>query len=100
MSMVDEQSEFSRKIGVLIIVAHELGFEVTLGHALRCEECHTGKPHSLHKRKLAVDLNLFIGGKYLTDTEDHRPLGELWEQMGGTWGGRWGDGNHYSWGEG
>jgi hypothetical protein len=35
---------------------------------------------------------------YLTDTESHRELGEWWEQQGPgcCWGGRFGDGNHYS----
>jgi len=50
-------------------------------------------------KRLAIDLNLFKDGEYLTDTEDHRFLGEFWESLGGTWGGRWDDGNHYSWGE-
>ena len=43
-----------------------------------------------------IDLNLFRGGKMLTTTEDHRPLGEWWESHGGAWGGRFADGNHYS----
>jgi hypothetical protein len=32
----------------------------------------------------------------LESTEAHTPLGEQWEKMGGTWGGRFNDGNHYS----
>ena len=28
-------------------------------------------------------------------TEDHEPLGEWWESIGGVWGGRFNDGNHY-----
>ena len=42
------------------------------------------------KRRLAVDFNLFKGGKYLTATEDHQPLGEYWESIGSAWDGRWG----------
>lgn len=51
---------------------------------------------SNHYNKLAIDLNLFKNGKYLDKTEDHRELGEYWESIGGAWGGRFGDGNHYS----
>lgn len=51
---------------------------------------------SLHEIGLAVDLNLFKDGRYLASTEDHRPLGEYWESIGGTWGGHFNDGNHYS----
>jgi hypothetical protein len=53
---------------------------------------------SLHRIRLAVDLNLFKDGKYLKDTDDHQELGEYWESIGGFWGGRFrnADGNHYS----
>lgn len=52
---------------------------------------------SLHEQKLAVDLDLFDSrGRYVGTTEAHRPLGEFWESIGGTWGGHFGDGNHYS----
>ncbi|EIH4172001.1 M15 family metallopeptidase, partial [Escherichia coli] len=48
--------------------------------------------------RLAVDFNLFINGKYQADTDAYRPLGEYWESIGGTWGGRFSraDGNHFS----
>ena len=56
--------------------------------------------------KLAIDLDLFKDGEgfemgckvYLTKTEDHRKLGEFWESLHPLcrWGGRFGDGNHYS----
>jgi len=55
-----------------------------------------GIVHSIHQDQLAVDFNLFKDGKYLDKTIDHKPLGEFWESIGGTWGGRFGDGNHYS----
>ena len=80
----------------LILWAYSEGYEVTLGHTLRCQDCPVGKSNSLHKEKLAIDLNLFKDGRYLSATEDHKPLGEFWESLGGTWGGRFNDGNHYS----
>jgi hypothetical protein len=54
---------------------------------------------SFHYMRLAIDLNLFWKGTYLTETADYEVLGEYWESLGGTWGGRFDDGNHFSWGE-
>lgn len=51
---------------------------------------------SLHELGLAIDFNLFRNDIYLETTDDHRPMGEFWETIGGSWGGRFGDGNHYS----
>jgi hypothetical protein len=43
-----------------------------------------------------VDFNLFRDGQWLSKSDDHKFLGEYWESIGGSWGGRFGDGNHYS----
>lgn len=51
---------------------------------------------SLHGDRLAIDLNLFVNYEFQTDPERYRPLGEYWESLGGTWGGRFGDANHFS----
>lgn len=100
----DVQREFARLVPRLIDKAHEMGFAVTLGDAHRSpqEAKRLGFEQSNHTRCLAIDLNLFAleGGEwvYLTDTDDHRPLGEWWEQQHprARWGGAFGDGNHYS----
>lgn len=77
----------------LILFAYESGYELTFGDAW----AHEGhKPNSNHYIRLAIDLNLFKNGKWLTRTEDHLSLGEYWESIGGCWGGRFDDGNHYS----
>jgi hypothetical protein len=54
--------------------------------------------NSLHYDGLAMDIDLFKDGKYLTSTEDHRRFGEFWERLDKDccWGGRFNDGNHYS----
>ena len=93
-----KQERFSRYVVLLLIRAHELGLEVRLGHALRCRDCGVGRKTSLHKSKLAIDLNLTKDGIYLTSTKDHRELGEFWESISDdcSWGGRFSDGNHYS----
>lgn len=85
-------------IARLILYAHSIGYAVTLGDARRSpqEAIRRGFPRSLHVQGLAVDLNLFKDGAYLSSTEAHRPLGLWWEEEGGTWGGHFGDGNHYS----
>ena len=56
---------------------------------------------SMHKQRLARDYNLFINGEYQTTTEAWREIGEHWEGMHElcSWGGRFGDGNHLSFGE-
>lgn len=55
-----------------------------------------GHPKSGHKQRLAIDLILEKDGVMLTETKDHEPFGVYWESLGGTWGGRFKDGNHYS----
>ena len=97
-SLRKRQSEFARAIGLLIIYAYQLGYELTFGDAW----AKTGhKKGSWHYKRLAFDLNAFKKGKFQRTTKAHRPLGEFWESLGGTWGGRFThkDGNHYSWGE-
>ena len=98
-----KQRRFVIMLAGLIERAYSLGFEMTLGEAYRTpEQCAinaangSGIANSLHKDRLAIDINLFLGGKWLDRTEDHEPLGIWWESMGGTWGGRFKDGNHYS----
>lgn len=104
MTLREKQSMFALMIAELIQWAHAEGYEVTLGDAFRDprvfgymgESQGYGRAKSCHKLRLALDLNLFKDGQYLTATKDHQPLGEKWESMGGSWGGRFNDGNHYS----
>lgn len=83
-------------IALLVLHAEQLGFQLTYGDAFRDPRVQHGHKNSLHRKRLAVDFNLFLDGTWLTRTEDHLPLGEYWESIGGTWGGRFEDGNHYS----
>lgn len=110
MTLGKKQRKFTRMIAHLIEYAYANGYELTFGDAYRDPRLHGdigvkksySSANSLHKSRLAVDFNLFKNGQYLTTTEAHRPLGEYWESIGGTWGGRFGenggtaDGNHYS----
>jgi hypothetical protein len=90
------QVRFVQMVGLLIAKADALGYELTLGDAYRDPRVSYGHQRSLHKQRLAIDLNLFQHGVFQEGTEAHRPLGEWWESVGGTWGGRFKDGNHYS----
>lgn len=93
MTLGQKQRLFTRKLGLLFAYAYEMGYELSMGDAW----AKTGhRKGSLHYLRLAQDLNLFKDGRYLRSTESHRPLGEFWESIGGTWGGRFNDGNHYS----
>jgi len=97
MSLRKTQSEFAHVMASFILQVFEMGYEVTFGDAYRDPRCPYGSKSSRHRNRLALDLNLFYDGEYLTETEDHRPIGELWESLGGIWGGRFNDGNHYEW---
>ena len=80
-------------IAKLICFAYSKGYGLTFGDAW----AKTGhKNNSNHYIRLAVDFNLFKDGVWLSSTDDHKELGEYWESIGGCWGGRFGDGNHYS----
>lgn len=102
-----KQRRFARMVRDLLVFVHTLpGHEVTLGDAFRDPRVHGklgvlmgyGHRFSAHKNKLAIDLNLFVGGEYQSSTDAHRVIGEWWEQQApdARWGGRFEDGNHYS----
>lgn len=100
-----KQRAFPPMLAKLITWIYANGYECTLGEVLRRPATAVanaaagiGIEHSLHLFSLAIDLNLFKDGVYLTDTEAYRPLGEYWESLGGSWGGRFSkpDGNHFS----
>lgn len=105
MTLREKQSQFVAMVARLITWAYDHNFELTFGEAYRTPEQAalnaakgSGISNSLHTQRLAIDLNLFIRGEYQQTTEAYRPLGERWEAMGGSWGGRFSkpDGNHFS----
>jgi hypothetical protein len=105
MTLREKQTLFASLVAELILMAFELGYEVTLGEtyrspeeALRLSKLGKGIKNSNHIIKLAIDINLFKDGKYLSSSESHRPLGEWWKKQHPfcRWGGDFNDGNHYS----
>lgn len=108
MTLREKQSIFANMVAELINQAQKMGYSITLGETYRSPEeaarlARMGKgiSKSNHTIRLAIDLNLFLNGKYLDKSEDHQRLGEWWEEQSFgdikcCWGGRFGDGNHYS----
>ena len=105
MTLGEKQRAFTNLIGQLIEWAYRQGYELSFGEAYRTAEqaalnakAGIGIADSLHTIRLAVDFNLFIDGVFQTTTEAYRPLGEFWESLGGTWGGRFSspDADHFS----
>lgn len=106
MKLGDKQKLFMRLLPRLLDFLHDQGYEVSIGDGYRDprvfgeagEKKGYGRRSSNHKIRLAIDINLFKDGRYLTQTEDHQPIGEYWESLHELcrWGGRYDDGNHYS----
>jgi len=86
-------------------------YKVTFGEsfrpisvALSYAHAGVGIANSLHTKRLAIDLNLFVDGRYATDSMAHKPLADLWLIVGKEFGVtpaagvyfRKPDGNHYS----
>lgn len=101
------QEEFAQSAALLIQKAGKLGYGVTFGEAYRTPEqaklnaaSGAGIANSLHTERLAIDINLFKDGRYITDGEGHRDLGAWWKALGPMY--RFGgdfkraDWNHYS----
>ena len=108
MKLGDKQRLFTKCISDLINYTYAMGHELTFGDAYRDQRVHGefGKKgsysasKSVHKLRLAVDLNLFVNGEYITDGDHpvYKEIGELWEGMNenARWGGRFNDANHFS----
>ena len=122
MRLGDKQRLFVRCLVRLLNHAHRRGYEFTLGEAgvinprkvwhLEYPGLEKGDwikqkrddaehmKGSLHYKRLAIDLNLFVNGRYIRSSANpaYVHLGEYWERLHPLccWGGRFGDGNHFS----
>jgi hypothetical protein len=124
MTLREKQSLFMRNLAKLIAYAYDEleGYELTGGELMRTQDQQmlyfeglridrlrgsvklfnsTRKSKTMfsdHLKKLAIDLNVFVDGKYRTDKEAFRPLHEFWKSLhpdnysGYEWG--W-DYNHF-----
>ena len=96
MTLREKRVAFTLAIGKLILWANESGQPEV---AIRRD----GLKHmenSLHYCGLAVDLDAYRGGQYLTATEDYTALGDHWKTLHplARWGGDFTnkDGCHFS----
>lgn len=89
----DKRKLFTKCVAKLLTTMIDAGYEPCLG-----KDGLVHMKNSLHYDGLAVDIDLFKDGVYLTTTEDHKIFGNLWESLNPLccWGGRFKDGNHYS----
>jgi hypothetical protein len=113
-SLRQKQSLLVKCLEQLFRYAHSQGYEFTLGDAGspparrvrlpdgRVDIC-TDLEHmdgSLHYSRLAIDLNLFVNGRYVTSSSSPawKELGLFWESLDPdcSWGGRFSDANHFS----
>lgn len=101
MLLREEQVRFTKYLGMLIDYAFSLpGVQLTLGEGY--DDDGTGHMQgSLHYLRLAQDINLFVGGVYITG--DHAVwhlLGAYWKGLDplAAWGGDFAslDFNHFS----
>lgn len=108
MTLLQKQQLFPVLLAKLFDYIYSQGYCCTLGEAHRPPETAKiyaerglGIANSLHTIRLAIDINLFIGKKYLTKTEDYKFAGEFWESLSTQdyeciWGGSFGDADHFS----
>lgn len=105
MKLGEKQELFSQLLAQLILFAYANGYKIRMGQVERSKEeaerlakAGKGIATSLHTQRLAADLYLFKDDKYLTKTDDYKPLGEFWESLHELccWGGSFNDGNHFS----
>lgn len=102
------QERFAHDAALLILKAPELGYTVTLGEGYRTLEqaqldaaAGTGIVASLHRQRLAIDLNFFRDGVYIADGARLLDIGTWWKTLSPAhrWGGDFKtrpDGNHFS----
>lgn len=109
MSLRENQELFAKNVGLLIGFIFAQGYTCTLGEAYRTQEQADwyaekgiGSKNSLHRIRMAIDLNIFKDGVFLTESDDYEFAGTYWYTLhpDNTWGGAGGDGNHFSMSQG
>lgn len=95
----DEQAELNAltdagRIRVALLTKGEFP---SLAAAIKASTSH-GIKASVHRNRLAQDLNLFKNGVFLTSSIDYKQFGDWWKALNpeARWGGDWGDSDHFS----
>jgi len=86
MKLVEKQKKFTRAVNYLLTYIHSLGYEVTFGDCYRDPRCDYGNMGSTHRKRLAIDINLFVDDKYIDDGEHPTwvVLHQYWRLLGGS----------------
>ena len=83
--LLEKQIKFSKILGVLLLYAPHIGYDLTLGEGY--DDDNTGHTKgSTHYIRLAQDINVFKSGIYLQGkeaAEAHNKLHDIWDQLGG-----------------
>ena len=86
MTLLEKQKLFSKFLARFLQDLHLRGYEVTIGEVFRPSEMAEiyasqgkGVANSLHSLKLAVDLNIFYQGRFLTTKEELEIPGKIWK---------------------
>jgi hypothetical protein len=102
MSLSDKQWEFLKDFSLLISFCDRKGIKVTGGELYRTE--YQQKEYikkglsktmkSKHLKRLAIDLNFFIKGKYVVNKKELQFIGDFWESLNpkNKWGGNFNQG--------
>ena len=109
MTVGEKQRLFMQLLGLFLVwIYQQPGYAVAGGELQRMQAqalanaaSGAGISKSLHKIRLAIDLNLFVAGIYQTDSGAYKPLGAYWKSLHPLcrWGGDFvsrPDGNHFS----
>jgi len=93
----DKQWIFLKNVSALIHWVERRGYKLTGGDLYRDSRCEYGSKSSLHRQRLAIDLNLFVNGEYqIQVTEEYLEVAKQWESMPHCRSGvRFDDINHY-----
>jgi hypothetical protein len=107
-SLLNRQIAFTKLVPRLIDFCFSRQYDVVIAECWRPRETAQiyaaqgrGSKNSLHTDKLAIDLILVVNGNPLKNTDSYLEAGLYWENLGTEdfethWGGRWGDGGHFS----
>lgn len=107
MTLREARIFFTFHLAHLLLRMNECGYQPALAEVMDRktpkDPTSDHMPGSLHDIGLAADIDLYDGdGNWLSKTEDHKRFGEWWEDRAEAyhlplkWGGRFRDGNHYS----
>ena len=107
MTLGEKQEQFTGMLAVFLHWCLSEGYKIRIGEVYRTPQqaawnAENGKGirNSLHTKKLAIDFAYVrdINNRPLRTKAQWLPLGEFWESLGGSWGGRFksNDYGHFS----